>query len=99
MSNVSAFMWYLNEYNRHNITIDHARFYIPTFILQKSKMADKDCHKWTLSVRFSQWEQPELFSRHFQDSKYVCEKNVFFGGRWSDFPTKLRVIPEHTWII
>ena len=52
-------------------------------------MADKDCHEWTLSVRLSQWEQPELFSRRFQDSKYVCEKNVFFGGRWSDFPTKL----------
>ena len=87
MSNVSAFMWYLNEYNRHNITIDHARFYIPTLIQQKFKMANKDGHEWTLSVRFLQREQPELFSRHFQDSKYVCEKNVFFGGRSSDFPT------------
>ena len=35
------------------------------------------------------------FSRHFQDSKYVCEKNVFFGGRWSDFPTKLLLLTMH----
>ena len=29
MSNVSAFMWYLNEYNRHNITIDTQGFTFP----------------------------------------------------------------------
>ena len=43
-------------------------------------MADKDGHKRTLSVRFPQWEQPELFSRHFQDSKYVCEKKMCSSG-------------------
>ena len=48
-------------------------------------MADKDGRKQTLSAQISQWEQPELFSRHFQDSKYVGEKNTFFGGWWSDF--------------
>ena len=59
-------------------------------------MADKDGHKWTLSVRFSQWEQPEPFSRQFQDSKYVGEKNVFFGGRWSDFsPLLFPLINQH----
>ena len=64
-------------------------FTSPSTSDKKSKMADKDGHKWTLSVRFSQWKQPEPFCRHYQDSKYVGEKNVFFGGRWSDFPTKL----------
>ena len=52
-------------------------------------MADKDGGKRTLSAQISQWEQPKLFSRHFQDSKYVGEKNTFFGGWWSDFSTKL----------
>ena len=53
-------------------------------------MADKDGRKRTLSAHISQWEQPKLFSRHFQDSKYVGEKNTFFGGWWSDFSTKLK---------
>ena len=83
MSNVSAFMQYLTECNIHNITIDMQGFISPPTSDKKSKMADKDGHEWTLSVRFSQWEQPEPFCRHFQDSKYVGEKNVFFGGRWS----------------
>ena len=54
-------------------------------------MADKDGHKRTLSAQTSQWEQPKLFSRHFQDSKYVGEKNTFFGGWWSDFSPLLNV--------
>ena len=48
-------------------------------------MADKDGRKRTLSAQISQWEQQKLFSRHFQDSKYVGEKNTFSGGWWSDF--------------
>ena len=52
-------------------------------------MADKDGGKRTLSAQISQWEQPKLFSRHFQDSKYVGEKNTFFGGWRNDFSTKL----------
>ena len=52
-------------------------------------MVDKDGGKRTLSAQISQWEQPKLFSRHFQDSKYVGEKNTFYGGWWSDFSTKL----------
>ena len=94
MPNVSAFIWYLNGYNRHNITIDIQGFTSSPSFGKKSKMADKDGHEWTLSVRFSQWEQPELFSRHFQDSKYVCEKNVFFGGRWGDFSPLLMHVPS-----
>ena len=54
-------------------------------------MADKDGGKRTLSAQISQWEQPKLFSRHFHDYKYVGEKNMFFGGWWSDFSTKLLV--------
>ena len=53
-------------------------------------MADKDGRKRTLSAQISQWEQQKLFSRHFQDSKYVGEKNTFFRGWWSDFSTKLQ---------
>ena len=58
-------------------------------------MADKDGGKRTLSAQISQWEQPKLFSRHFQDSKYVGEKNTFFGGWWSDFSTKLHGLASY----
>ena len=80
MSNVSASMRYISVYNRHNITIDMQGFTSPPSFGKKSKMADKDGHKQTFLIKISQWEQPELFSRHFQDSKYVGEKCMFFGG-------------------
>ena len=85
MYNVSAFMWYFNEYNRHNISIHMQGFPNPTLTWRKIQ----DGHKRTLSAQILQWEQQKLFSRHFQDSKYVGEKNTFFGGWWSDFSTKL----------
>ena len=44
---------------------------------------------------FRNGNNQNFFSRHFQDSKYVCEKNVFFGSLWSDFPTKLDLCGLH----
>ena len=65
MSSVSAFMWYLIEHNRHNITIDMQGFTTPPPFYRKSKMADKDGCKRTLLDQILQWEQQKLFSRHF----------------------------------
>ena len=45
MSNVSAFMYYHTEKNRHNITIDMQGFISPPSFGKKSKMADKDGHE------------------------------------------------------
>ena len=43
-------------------------------------MADKDGRELTLLVKISQWEQPELFARHYQDFKYVSEKYSLGAG-------------------
>ena len=43
-------------------------------------MAVKDGCERTLSVRISQWDQPEVFPRHFQDPKYVGEKKYVLQG-------------------
>ena len=80
MSNMFAFMWYLSEHNGQNIAIDMQGFTTPPSFSRKSKMADKDGRKRTLLDQISQWEQQKLFSRHFQDSKYVGQNNTFFGG-------------------
>ena len=85
MANETAFIWYLTGYNRHNITINMQRFTSPPSFGKNPRWPTKMETNEHFRSGFRNGEQPELFSRHFQDSKYVCEKNVFFGGRWGDF--------------
>ena len=73
-------MWYLNEYNRHNISIHMQGFTNPTVTLRKIQDGRQ---RWPQMNPFG--EQQKLFpnfamgttktvlqygTRHFQDSKY-----------------------------
>ena len=87
MYNVSAFMWYLNEYNRHNISIYMQGFTNPTLTLRRIQDGRQ------------RWPQNESFQPKFRNGNnqncfldtfgilnmLVKKKKTFFGGWWSDF--------------
>ena len=86
MYNVSAFMWYLNEYNRHNISIHMQGFTNPTLTFAENpRWPTKMAANEPFRPKFCNGNNQNCFLDTFQDSKYVGEKNTFFGGWWSDF--------------
>ena len=89
MSNVSAFMWYLNEYNRHNITIDTQGFTFPLSFGKNPRWPTKIATNEHFRSGFRNGNNQNFFLDTFRIPNMYVKKMCFFGGRWSDFPTKL----------